>query len=92
MDPSPIEWAAFAAVTLVTLHAMLRLVSSAVRNEIYVHDTKVAVRELREAHDRRLRELRGLPPDGPLRLTDHDEAPIDVDPIDDTEGAPAQAA
>lgn len=95
MDSATLQWISYGLIAAVALLGSLHILTSLVRNETYVHDTRVAVAELREKYTQELMAMHGIkatapetqapsPPEGSeaegIELPP--EADADAEPID----------
>lgn len=65
VDDTTLQWISYGMIAAVALLGSLHILTSLVRNETYLHDTKVAVAELREKYTQELMALHGIKPSAP---------------------------
>ena len=97
LDRETLEVIAVTAIILGALLSGTHVITSLIRNVTHVHDTQVAVIELRNKYVRDAYALYGLPVPGEelgeVDIVDDDaEAPADDETPAETEGEPAEAA
>ncbi len=63
MSDTTLQWISYGMIAAVALLGSLHILTSLVRNETYLHDTKVAVAHLREKYAQELMRLHGIDPE-----------------------------